>query len=246
MTITATSLSFSYGPKQALNDVNFTLKKGQFHALLGPNGAGKSTLFALITRLIALQNGDIKIDQQSIKSQPASAMKRIGVVFQQSTLDLDLTVQQNLLYHASLHGITTNTAKSRIKHELTRMEMMDRANEKIRSLNGGHRRRVEIARALLHEPDILLLDEPTVGLDPQTRRSLNTYVRKLCSEQNLTVLWATHLMEEIELTDPVILLHQGSVLINALASALVEQSGYQNLTDAFHYLTEKDDLGVNR
>jgi len=246
MTITATSLSFSYGPKQALNDVNFTLEKGQFHALLGPNGAGKSTLFALITRLIALQNGDIKIDQQSIKTQPASAMKRIGVVFQQSTLDLDLTVQQNLLYHASLHGITTSTAKSRIKHELTRMDMMDRANEKIRSLNGGHRRRVEIARALLHEPEILLLDEPTVGLDPQTRRSINAYVRKLCLEQNLTVLWATHLMEEIELTDPVILLHQGSVLINALASALVEQSGYQNLTDAFHHLTEKDDLGVNR
>ena len=243
MTITAESLSFSYGPKLALKDVEFQLEKGKFHALLGPNGAGKSTLFALLTRLYELQGGNIQIDDQSIKKQPASAMKRIGVVFQQSTLDLDLTVKQNLLYHASLHGIPTSTATKRIDAELERMDMQSRANEKVRGLNGGHRRRVEIARALLHNPDILLLDEPTVGLDPQTRRSLNTHVRQLCKTDNLTVLWATHLMEEIDLDDPVVLLHKGEVLLDAKASVMLDQSGENNLTDAFHQLTDSDSFG---
>ena len=237
MTITAESLSFSYGPKQALKNVSFTLNEGEFHGLLGPNGAGKSTLFSLITRLYALQSGEILIDQQSITTQPASAMQRIGVVFQQSTLDLDLTVKQNLLYHASLHGISTKAASERIEIELTRMEMADRAGDKVRSLNGGHRRRVEIARALLHRPDILLLDEPTVGLDPQTRRSLNLYVRKLCADDAITVLWATHLMEEINPNDPVILLNKGEIIIDALASTLLEQSGQNSLSEAFHSLT---------
>jgi ABC-2 type transport system ATP-binding protein len=243
MTISIESLSFSYGPKQALQDVNFLLEKGVFHALIGPNGAGKSTLFALLTRLYELQGGNIYIDGQSIKEQPSSAMKRIGVVFQQSTLDLDLTVTQNLLYHASLHGISSKEAQKQIDNELDRMEMKTRANEKVRGLNGGHRRRVEIARALLHKPDILLLDEPTVGLDPQTRRGLNRHVRKLCDDENITVLWATHLMEEIDINDPIILLHKGSILLDSIASTMIEKSGEQNLTDAFHKLTDSESFG---
>ncbi|WP_286238448.1 ABC transporter ATP-binding protein [Neptuniibacter halophilus] len=237
MSIRVESLSFSYGPRQALSDISFELSPGSFNALLGPNGAGKSTLFSLITRLNALQSGDISIDNLSIRKQPAGLMRRIGVVFQQSTLDLDLTVRQNLLYHASLHGIDTRTAEQKIDAELNRMQMTERANDKVRKLNGGHRRRVEIARALLHEPEILLLDEPTVGLDPQTRRSLNQYVRGLCLSQNLTVLWATHLMEEVQPDDPVILLHQGRILICDQAQAMLNSSGADNLTDAFHQLT---------
>lgn len=246
MSITAESVSFCYGPKLALKNVEFDLKKGKFHALLGPNGAGKSTLFALLTRLYELQGGNIRVNGESIKKQPASAMKRIGVVFQQSTLDLDLTVKQNLLYHASLHGISTKTAISQIDLELNRMNMESRANEKVRGLNGGHRRRVEIARALLHKPDILLLDEPTVGLDPQTRRALNEHVRELCDIDNLTVLWATHLMEEINLDDPVILLHKGEVLLDTKASFMLDQTGEDNLTDAFHQLTDSESFGGAR
>lgn len=242
MTITVENISFSYGPRQALKDVSFSLHTGRFHALLGPNGAGKSTLFSLLTRLYQLQSGEITIDDKSIKFQPAELMQRLGVVFQQSTLDLDLTVKQNLLYHASLHGISSRNALPRIETELARMEMQDRLDDKVRSLNGGHRRRVEIARALLHQPDIMLLDEPTVGLDPQTRRSLNQHVRKLCEEDNLTVLWATHLMEEINSDDSVILLHKGAVKINGKAAELLNQSGANNLTDAFHILTENPEM----
>ncbi len=237
MSIEVNNLSFRYGPRQALQDVSFKLTEGGFHGLLGPNGAGKSTLFALLTRLYALQQGEITIQDQSIRKQPAQIMRRLGVVFQQSTLDLDLTVKQNLLYHASLHGISTSQAMPRIEQELERMEMMDRANDKVRGLNGGHRRRVEIARALLHQPNILLLDEPTVGLDPQTRRALNQHVRQLCAENNLTALWATHLMEEIKPDDPVILLHKGKVMVDGLASRLLELADETDLTEAFHSLT---------
>lgn len=237
MSISVDSVSFSYGPRQALQEISFELTPGCFHALLGPNGAGKSTLFSLITRLNALQSGDITIDQISIRKQPASLMKRIGVVFQQSTLDLDLTVKQNLLYHASLHGISGKKASQLATSELDRMSMSERANDKVRSLNGGHRRRVEIARALMHQPDLLLLDEPTVGLDPQTRRSLNEYVRTLCAEDGITALWATHLMEEINPSDPVLLLNKGKVMINGQANEMLIQANCENLTDAFHILT---------
>jgi ABC-2 type transport system ATP-binding protein len=237
MSIKIDSVSFSYGPRQALKNISFNLLPGRFHALLGPNGAGKSTLFSLITRLNALQSGDINIDSLSIKGQPASLMRRIGVVFQQSTLDLDLTVMQNLLYHASLHGISTTQARVLATKELSRMNMTDRSNDKVRSLNGGHRRRVEIARALMHKPEFLLLDEPTVGLDPQTRRSLNQYVRNLCKEDGITVLWATHLMEEISSGDPVLLLNKGEILINGNADDLLANSGEDSYTDAFHALT---------
>jgi ABC-2 type transport system ATP-binding protein len=240
MTISVSNIDFSYGPRKALNDVSFKLQTGGFHALLGPNGAGKSTLFALLTRLYQLQEGEITIDGQSIKTKPAELMQRLGVVFQQSTLDLDLTVKQNLLYHASLHGISSKAAAPRIEAELSRMDMAERVNEKVRGLNGGHRRRVEIARALLHKPDILLLDEPTVGLDPQTRRSLNQHVRQLCEDDNLTVLWATHLMEEILPEDPVLLLHKGQIKVDDNAQALLEMAGTNNLTEAFHLLTESD------
>ncbi len=239
MSIAINSVSFSYGPKQALSNVSFTLKSGAFNALLGANGAGKSTLFSLLTRLYALQSGDISICDQSIRSQPASLMRKIGVVFQQSTLDLDLTVQQNLRYHGALHGLAGKALDERISAELSRMNMLDRLNDKVRGLNGGHRRRVEIARALLHEPEILLLDEPTVGLDPQTRRSLNTYVRRLCEVQSFTVLWATHLMEEIEAEDPVILLHRGSIMFDCSAKEIIAHAEQDNLTDAFHILTEQ-------
>lgn len=239
MSINVESVSFNYGPKTALKNINFSLETGHFHGLLGPNGAGKSTLYSLITRLNAMQEGDIHINELSIVKQPASLMKKLGVVFQQSTLDLDLTVQQNLLYHAALHGISKHQAMPRIAAELERMNMSDRTDDKVRSLNGGHRRRVEIARALIHQPEILLLDEPTVGLDPQTRRALNEHVRTLCTEDNLTVLWATHLMEEIKPEDHIILLNKGSILINDQASAMLKITGLDNFTDAFHQLTEQ-------
>tara|TARA_B100002003_G_scaffold33740_1_gene28921 strand:+ start:996 stop:1718 length:723 start_codon:yes stop_codon:yes gene_type:complete len=237
MTIEASNLSFRYGDKPVLREVSFALTSGRFHALLGPNGAGKSTLFGLLTRLLALQQGDIQLAGQSLKKQPAEAMRRIGVVFQQNALDLDLTVRQNLQYHAALHGLSRKQARARGDRELERFELLDRANDAVRQLNGGHRRRVEIARALLHEPSLLLLDEPTVGLDVASRKALNQHVRSLCDEDGLTVLWATHLIEEVRADDRVLILHQGQLLADGNGRAICDAEGTRDLAETFHALT---------
>lgn len=237
MTIEARNLSFHYGDKPVLREVSFALTSGRFHALLGPNGAGKSTLFGLLTRLLALQEGDILLGGQSLKKQPTEAMRRIGVVFQQNALDLDLTVRQNLHYHAALHGLSRKEARVRGDQELERFNLLERANDAVRQLNGGHRRRVEIARALLHEPSLLLLDEPTVGLDVASRKALNEHVRKLSDEEGLTVLWATHLIEEVREDDCVLILHQGRLLAHGIGHTLCESQGGKNLADTFQIIT---------
>ncbi|AHI28079.1 ATP-binding cassette domain-containing protein [Marinobacter similis] len=237
MTIEASNLSFRYGEKPVLREVSFRLTSGRFHALLGPNGAGKSTLFGLLTRLLALQQGDILLTGQSLKKQPAEAMRQIGVVFQQNALDLDLTVRQNLQYHAALHGLSRKEARIRGDRELERFNLLDRANDAVRHLNGGHRRRVEIARALLHEPSLLLLDEPTVGLDVASRKALNEHVRTLCEEEGLTALWATHLIEEVCGDDRILVLHRGQLLAEDNGHAICEAEGHQDMTETFHSLT---------
>ncbi len=237
MTIEARNVSFRYGDKPVLKEVSFALTSGRFHALLGPNGAGKSTLFGLLTRLLALQQGELLLAGQSLKKQPSEAMRRIGVVFQQNALDLDLTVRQNLQYHAALHGLSRKEARARGDRELERFELLKRANEPVRKLNGGHRRRVEIARALLHEPSLLLLDEPTVGLDVASRRGLNEHVRTLCEADGLTVLWATHLIEEVRPEDRVLILHEGKLLADGAGHEICEAEGARDLAETFQTLT---------
>ncbi len=237
MTIVASNLSFRYGDKPVLREVSFALTSGRFHALLGPNGAGKSTLFGLLTRLLAVQQGDILLGGLSLKKQPAEAMRQIGVVFQQNALDLDLTVRQNLQYHAALHGLSRKEARARGDRELERFNLLERAKDAVRQLNGGHRRRVEIARALLHEPSLLLLDEPTVGLDVASRKALNEHVRTLCEEDGLTVLWATHLIEEVRADDRVLILHQGQLLADGNGQAICDAEGTRDLAETFHALT---------
>src|SRR5882757_4304067 len=170
-------VSHSYGPRRALIDINFAVAPASFTALLGLNGAGKSTLFSLVTRLFGIQSGRIGIFGHDVGLAPGEALRLLGVVFQPRTLDLDLSVTQNLLYHAALHGIARREARLRSGEMLTRLGLADRAGSKVRDLSGGQMRRLEIARALLHRPRLLLLDEATVGLDVKARADILGHVR---------------------------------------------------------------------
>ena len=160
------------------------------------------------------------------------------MVFQLPTLDLDLTVRQNLDYHASLHGLMRSDARERMAIELDRLNMADRLDERVRNLNGGHRRRVEIARALLHSPKLLLLDEPTVGLDVPTRSDIVDHVHQLSTEDGIAVLWATHLIDEVRDTDTVIVLHEGSIMSDGSLKELLEQTDGNDIGEAFECLTK--------
>ncbi|MEM6938783.1 MAG: ABC transporter ATP-binding protein [Pseudomonadota bacterium] len=204
-------LSYAYGPKEALRDVSFEIEAGRFCALLGPNGAGKSTLFAVLTRLLMPQGATVVLGGHDLHRASRAALADLGIVFQQSTLDLDLTVQQNMRFFAALHGIGGRAAETAIDAALDRLEMRERAREKVRSLNGGHRRRTEIARALIHSPKVLLLDEATVGLDAATRTSITDHVHEL-AQDGITVLWATHLTDELGAQDRLLVLHQAEIL----------------------------------
>lgn len=223
-------LSYSYGAKTALNDVSFTIEPGRFCALLGPNGAGKSTLFALLTRLFTSRDGEIIVADENLAKNPRRALAQIGVVFQQTTLDLDLSVERNLRYFAALHGISGKEAGHRISASLERMDMAERRHEPARDLNGGHRRRAEIARCLIHDPAVLLLDEPTVGLDAASRRAITKHVHDLSRDAGKTVLWATHLTDEVEDNDQLVVLHRGAVLANGACADICAR---QPLADYF-------------
>ncbi|MGJ0486764.1 MAG: ABC transporter ATP-binding protein [Methylomicrobium sp.] len=233
-------VSFSYRTKQALDRVGFEIRPGHCTMLLGPNGAGKSTLFSLITRLYDTPSGRIELCGYDIKKQTTKALAYLGIVFQQTTLDLDLTVQQNLRYHAALHGLSGKIAKARIQEELERLDMFERRFEKVRQLNGGHRRRVEIARALLHKPALLLLDEPTVGLDVPSRTSIVEYVHSLARTGNIAVLWASHLIDEIYPDDRLIVLHKGKIRADGNVDEILDTTGTTMIKDAFFRLTQGD------
>ena len=231
-------LSYGYtrGAK-ALDKVAFAVPCGGFTALLGPNGAGKTTLMALITRLFSSRQGRVVVCGHDLASAPRAALASMGVVFQQPTLDLDLTVIQNLRYAAALQGLASPAA--RIGEVLARLGLADRADSKVRTLSGGMRRRAEIGRALLHRPQLLVLDEPTVGLDIHSRRDIVAHVHRLCREESLAVLWATHLIDEIESDDRVVLLDRGQVKASGTVADVVQAAGARDLGDAYQQLTSR-------
>jgi len=236
MGIVTNNLSFTYGKKKALNNVSLSLTAG-FNVLLGPNGAGKSTLFSLLTGLTQTAQGTIHINENDLHKSKSKIMAKMGVVFQQSTLDLDLSVKQNLLYYAALHGIAPKKALINIELILSQLSLTERLHDKVRTLNGGHRRRVEIARALIHQPNVLLLDEATVGLDVESRLLIISYVRNLCAKRDICVLWTTHLMDEVESSDQLIIINKGEIQAQAQSSELCEQYNVDDIYQLYFTLT---------
>jgi ABC-2 type transport system ATP-binding protein len=219
----------TYGAVRAVDGVSLSAKAGEFISLLGPNGAGKTTLFQLLSGLFVPDSGRIAIMGHDMWRDPVPALKELGIVFQQPTLDLELTVTGNLLFHAGLHGIPRAEARARIARELARVGLAERAHDKAAQLSGGNRRRVELVRALLHEP--------TVGLDPASRSDLLKLILSLRTERSVAVLWATHLCDEVVNADRVIVLHRGKVLADTTPRGLIASAGVATIEQAFLALT---------
>ena len=234
-------VSHAFGSVHALKDVSLTVGRGDFVALLGVNGAGKSTLFSLITRLYDNISGSIEVCGHDVRREPGPALARMGVVFQSRSLDMSLTIRQNLRYHAALHGIGRREAMIRGDRVLERVGLNDKGGAKVATLSGGQVRRAEIARALMHDPTLLLLDEATVGLDVRSRTDVVDTVRALADTGDVGVLWATHLFDEVRPTDPVVLLHRGEVLARGSAG---EIAGEATLSDRFLAMTGVDEREI--
>ncbi len=231
------SVSHAFGPTKVLDDVSLTVPRGAMTVLLGLNGAGKSTLFALITRLYDNVSGSIRILGFDVRRRPSAALQRLGVVFQSRTLDTDLTLLQNLTYHAALHGLSGREARARAARALAIVELADKGDARVRTLSGGQARRVEIARSLLHRPGVLLLDEATVGLDIGSRETVLRIVRQLAASEGLGVLWATHLIDEVAETDRVVVLHKGRVLFTGGVPEFLAHTQTSSMSDAFRAIT---------
>lgn len=223
--LVATDLAKSYGAIRALDGVDLRVEPGELVVLLGPNGAGKSTLIQLLTGLFAPDRGSISVYGQDMARAPTRALARLGVVFQQPSVDLELTAEGNLLFHGALHGLPRRLARRRAHAALERFGLGDRAGEPLRALSGGNRRRVELARALLHEPSLLLMDEPTVGLDPASRQDMLAHIGRLKAERGLGILWTTHLVDEAERADRLVVLHRGTVRYDGTTAGLLRREG---------------------
>jgi len=230
-------LTQCYGPRVALKALSLAVARGTFVALLGPNGAGKSTLFQVLTGLFAADAGDVEVAGLSMRSQARRALAHIGVVFQQQSLDLDLSARRNLQFHADLQGLPRAVAAERIAADTARFGLAADMGRRVRELSGGTRRKVELVRALLHRPGLLLMDEATAGLDPRSQRDLIDGLRQEVRQRGLTVLWATHVVSEAEGADRVLVLDHGELLADGTPAQVTTALGGPTLEAAFIHAT---------
>lgn len=219
------NVSFRYGQHQALKDVALSVERKQIFGLLGPNGGGKTTLFRILCTLLVPQQGEARVMGVDVKRDPHEVRRLIGVVFQSNSLDLELTSQENLLHQGRLYGLRGGELKERVAHLMVRFGLEQRSKDRVRTLSGGLRRRVALAKGLLHRPQILMLDEPTQGLDPGARLDFWRYLRILRDEEGITILFTTHLMEETEQCDHLVILSKGEVVASGSPEALKEKVG---------------------
>jgi ABC-2 type transport system ATP-binding protein len=219
------NLTHRYGDRVALSDVSFDVKKGEIFGLLGPNGGGKSTLFRILSTMMVPTEGHAKIAGFDVERNPAEVRRRVGVVFQTQSLDKALTVQENLRAQGHLHGLSGAILQDRMERAMERLGISDRRRDMVETLSGGLRRRVEIAKALLHQPQVLLMDEASTGLDPAARRDLSRHVADLREGEGVTILLTTHILEEADKCDRLILLHQGKIVAQGSPSQLRSSIG---------------------
>lgn len=238
----------------AVNDISFNVKEGEIFALLGPNGAGKSTTIKILTTLLPSTHGQVIINGFDVEHNPDEVRESFGIVFQDPSLDDELTAYENMFFHAVLYGVPPKERKNRIEQLLKIVELWDRKNDLVKTFSGGMKRRLEIARGLLHHPKIFFLDEPTVGLDPQTRTHIWDYVLGLNQQEKVTVMFTTHYMDEVEkVANRAAIIDHGNLVALGTPQELKTEAQTQSLEEAFLHFTgydirdeQGDDLGRMR
>ena len=236
--IRVTNLTKRYGPITAVRDVSFEVKAGEIFAFLGPNGAGKTTTIKILTTLLKPTSGEVQVDGFDPTRNQAEVRKRFGIVFQDPSLDDQLTAYENMDLHGALYAVPKNLRKERIEQLLNLFQLWDRRNDLVKNFSGGMRRRLEIARCMLHTPKIIFLDEPTLGLDPQTRNQLWTHIRRLNEDEGITVFLTTHYMDEAErMANRIAIIDHGVIVAQGTLIELKEQTGADSLEAAFLKLT---------
>ena len=247
------NLTKKYGNFTAVDDISFSVKKGEVFAFLGPNGAGKTTTIKMLTTLASPTSGKIKINNFDPVTQQNKVRESFGIVFQDPSLDNELTAFENMQFHAILYGLKKAVYKERIMELLGLVELADKKDNFVKNFSGGMKRRLEIARGLLHHPTVLFLDEPTIGLDPQTRNHIWTHIGNLNKKEQVTIFFTTHHMEEVErIADRVAIIDQGKILIMGTIEEIISKAGTKNLEDAFISLTgsairqEQGDVSKNQ
>lgn len=223
--IALNGLSHDYGVRRALDGLTFAVNRGEIFGLLGPNGSGKTTLFRILSTLMVPSGGTATLQGFDAAREPNRVRQQIGIVFQSRSLDPKLTVAENLKHQGHLYGLHGALLKARIAEVLTRVGLLDRAKDLVETLSGGQQRRVELAKGLIHSPEVLLLDEPSTGLDPGARRDLWLYLRTLRDQEGVTVLVTTHLMEEAEHCDRLAILNEGRLVALGSPAELKAQIG---------------------
>jgi ABC-2 type transport system ATP-binding protein len=219
------NLTHRYGERVALANVTFEVKKGEVFGLLGPNGGGKSTLFRILSTMMVPTEGRAVIAGHDVERDPAGVRRSVGVVFQTQSLDKALTVEENLRAQGHLHGLSGATLRERMEYAMASLGLADRRKDLVDTLSGGLRRRVEIAKALLHRPQVLLMDEASTGLDPAARRDLSRHVENLREHEGVTILLTTHILEEADRCDRLVLLHQGHIVAHGSPGELRSRIG---------------------